>query len=169
MSPNTCMMSPALKVSSACQKTTRTSMSTTYSCTLSQKKKTRLWKSDLYVCVGRALTRIVIKDGDHPASSWGWVPHSCGSWICQSNRGQSDILMMSGAQSAHQHAAHPFWTSDPLSVMLNWGEVALLRSNGGKVKFKQQEIWFLFPWRKHEHQCKHLPWDDDWTELSVTC
>lgn len=107
MSPNTCMMSPALKVSSACHKIMRTIMSTTYSYTLSQKNNNKkcLCESDLYVCVGGTLTWIIIKDGDHPASSWGRVPHSCGggslAGICQSYREaqtiQSDILMITGA------------------------------------------------------------------------
>lgn len=46
--------------------------------------------SDLYVSVGGALSRIIIKDGNHPASSWGRVTHSGGggglAGICQSNR-----------------------------------------------------------------------------------
>lgn len=109
MSPNTCMMSPALKVSSACHKKRGQIMSTNYYYTLSPKKKKCMCKSDLYVIVGGALTWIIIKDGDHPASSWGQAPHSCGgssggrslAGICQSNRErqtlQSDILVIRGA------------------------------------------------------------------------
>lgn len=44
-------------------------------------------KPDLYVSVGGAFSWIIVKDGDHPASSWGWVPHSCSglAGICQLN------------------------------------------------------------------------------------
>lgn len=114
MSPNTCMTSPALKVSSACHKKRGQIMSTNYYYTLSLKKKKCMCKSDLYVIVGGALTWIIIKDGNHPACSWGHAPHSCIcsscscsrggrslAGFCQSNREgqtvQSDILVIRGA------------------------------------------------------------------------
>lgn len=113
MSPNTCMMSPALKVSSAWAQPEkpRQMMSKNCNYTSSTIHILCMCKSDLYVCVGGALPWIIIKDGDHSSSSWGWVCHRCDgggggggsgslAGIWQPNRkGQTlltDILIITG-------------------------------------------------------------------------
>lgn len=60
-----------------------------------------VYKPHLYVSVRGAFSWIVIKDGDHPACSWGRVPCSCSSLavICKLNTeigrpAESDILII---------------------------------------------------------------------------